>query len=239
MRLAMWDLGQCDRKRCSGAKLVRHGVVEELRLGQRFPGVVLSPVGTRCMSAEDAGLIAQHGLAVIDCSWNQLDAVPFAKTKGHAPRLLPFLVASNPVNYGRPQKLNCAEALAAALYVSGHVDAAERVMGKFKWGHAFFSLNGEYLEAYRRCATAAEVLEAQHRILNGGPGDEGGGAAAGQAARPRHLDLPSSSSGEEEGEEIEEAEAEEAELASAGGEEGDRALREGVQALTMTLTIPA
>ena len=38
LRLAMWDLGQCDRKRCSGTKLVRHRMVEELSLGQKFPG---------------------------------------------------------------------------------------------------------------------------------------------------------------------------------------------------------
>jgi pre-rRNA-processing protein TSR3 len=115
--LGMWDLGQCDKKRCTGTRLVHQRVCKELRLGVPFPGVILSPAGTRCVSREDAELIRSKGLAVVDCSWNRLDDVPFNKIKGTAPRLLPFLVAVNPVNYGRAAKLSCAEAFAAALYI--------------------------------------------------------------------------------------------------------------------------
>ena len=76
-RLAMWDLGQCDKKRCTGTKLVRQHVVSELRLGVPFPGVILSPNGKCCVSNEDKELIGAKGLAVVDCSWNKLDEVPF------------------------------------------------------------------------------------------------------------------------------------------------------------------
>ena len=78
-RLSMWDLGQCDKKRCTGTKLVRQNVVSELRLGVPFPGVVLSPNGKCCVSNDDKELIGAKGLAVVDCSWNKLDQVPFGE----------------------------------------------------------------------------------------------------------------------------------------------------------------
>lgn len=87
-RLAMWDLGQCDKKRCTGTRLVRQGLVQELRLGQVFPGVILSPSGTRCVSRQDAELLAAKGLAVVDCSWNRLDDVPFGESCGGSSLLL-------------------------------------------------------------------------------------------------------------------------------------------------------
>jgi hypothetical protein len=52
-------------------------VVQELRLGVSFPGIILSPMGKACVSREDKDLIAVKGLAVVDCSWNRLEDVPF------------------------------------------------------------------------------------------------------------------------------------------------------------------
>ena len=168
VKLALWDFGQCDRKRCTGLRLVRHKLVKEMRMKQRFAGICLSPLGRESICRADAKFIAAHGLSVVDCSWNRVEETPIAQIRCGPPKLLPFLVAANPVNYGRPARLTCAEALAAALYICGWKDQAEALMSKFKWGHAFFSLNEDYLEAYAQCDSAEEVIEAQNRLLTEG-----------------------------------------------------------------------
>ena len=85
-RLAMWDLGQCDKRRCTGTRLSRQHVIEELRLGVPFPGVFLSPAGRACVSREDKELVAAKGLAVVDCSWHRLQEVPFSEFGSQQPR---------------------------------------------------------------------------------------------------------------------------------------------------------
>lgn len=163
--LAMWDFEQCDPLRCTGKKLYRNGALRLLNTREPFRGVVLTPTATEFVSPEDAELVRQYGAAVVDCSWKELDKVPWSQLRMGAPRLLPLLIAANPVNYGRPSKLTCAEALAATLALAGLDDDAHRVMSHFGWGDSFFDVNAELLAGYARCTNSAEVIAFQDQFV--------------------------------------------------------------------------
>ncbi|XP_059616219.1 18S rRNA aminocarboxypropyltransferase-like [Phlebotomus argentipes] len=164
-KVAMWDLNHCDPRKCSGRKLARHRLIRNLKLGQRFPGLVLTPMGTKTVSPEDREIVQNAGIAVVDCSWAKLDQTPFGKMKSPHPRLLPFFVAANPINYGKPCQLSCVEAIAATMFITGFKAEANWYLSKFSWGHSFVSLNAELLEKYEKCTTAAEIVAAQNDYL--------------------------------------------------------------------------
>lgn len=110
-------------------------------------------------------MVEEHGAAVVECSWARLEEVPFGKIGGRNERLLPYLVAANPVNYGRPWRLNCVEALAACFAITGHLDWAEEILSHFSWGHAFLEINEELLEIYSECTDAESVKAAEEQWL--------------------------------------------------------------------------
>jgi pre-rRNA-processing protein TSR3 len=164
-KAACWDLGHCDPKRCSGKKLMKQGLMRELHLGQRHAGVVITPNGKQVVSPADSSLLAQYGAAVVECSWARTGEVSWAKVGGKCERLLPYLVAANTVNYGKPWRLNCAEALAAAFYICGQPDWAAHVLAPFSYGEAFLEINASLLKRYAACEDAAAVKKVEEEWM--------------------------------------------------------------------------
>ena len=160
-KAACWDLGHCDAKRCSGKRLMRLGMMRELHVGQKFAGVVISPKGKKIVSREDKELLDQYGAAVVEASWNRIEEVPFGRIGGKCERLLPYLVAANPTNYGKPWRLNCVEALAACFFICGHPDWAEDILSTFSYGRAFLDINAALLKRYEACADEEEIKKAE------------------------------------------------------------------------------
>ncbi|TQV98256.1 RLI and DUF367 domain-containing protein [Cordyceps javanica] len=160
-KAACWDLGHCDPKRCSGKKLMRLGMMRDLHMGQRHNGVIITPNGKQVVAPDDRELMDQFGAAVVECSWARTQEVQWNKVGGKCERLLPYLVAANTVNYGKPWRLNCVEALAAAFYICGHADWAEQILEPFSYGRSFLDINEALLDKYAACTDAASVKKAE------------------------------------------------------------------------------
>ncbi|OPY48584.1 MAG: hypothetical protein A4E49_03462 [Methanosaeta sp. PtaU1.Bin112] len=162
MQLLIYHANQCNPKKCSAKRLARFGLaaltnkIEQIRMF-----LVLSPFSQKALSPEDRGA---RGLAALDCSWARAEEVfmRFHLTE----RALPFLVAANPVNYGKAFCLSTVEALAAGLIILGERSQAELILSKFNWGHVFLKLNHEPLQEYAAAKNSAEVVKIQEAYLS-------------------------------------------------------------------------
>ena len=153
-------LEQCDPKRCTAKKLARFRMITLHARVHQVPrgAIVLAPEAEVALSREDAPIAARNGLGVIDTSWKH---AVFPQMPHQRARALPYLLAANPVNYGKPFVLSSVEALAAALVILDHRQQAERILAKFAWGGTFLALNAEPLAEYAKAGTSAEVVAAQ------------------------------------------------------------------------------
>ncbi|KAJ5648050.1 Ribosome biogenesis protein TSR3 [Penicillium lividum] len=164
-KAACWDMGHCDPKRCSGKRLMKLGLMRELHIGQRFPGVIVSPNAKKVISPADKQLMEEHGAAVVECSWVRVKEVPWSRIGGKCERLLPYLIAANTVNYGKPWRLNCVEALAACFCICGHQEWAEEVLKNFSYGQAFLEINSELFNLYAACGTEEDIKRTEEEWL--------------------------------------------------------------------------
>ena len=159
IRITIYHANQCDPKRCTGLKLKRHGMARIVTRTRFMPkrAIILNPFGEIAFSPADRQRIADFGLAALDCSWEHAEKVLSHHVKGTS-RCLPVLIAGNPTNFAKLTKLTTAEALAAALYIAGFKDEAREVLSIFTWGHTFFELNAELLEAYAAAKDSTEIV---------------------------------------------------------------------------------
>jgi pre-rRNA-processing protein TSR3 len=154
--------GDDDPDKCTARKLARFDLAELHRTHRATPyGVVLDPHAEQALSPADREV--GETLVALDCSWETAEAALFSMNGIH--RALPFLVAANPVNYGRPFQLTTVEAFAAALTILGEREQAESALSKFRWGETFLELNDEPLRRYADCADSTEVVAVQDDYL--------------------------------------------------------------------------
>ena len=150
-RASVIMMKQDDPSKCTAAKMVRFGLVRAVRQAPRN-NLILNPYADRMLIPADG----RRGICAVDCSW-RLAAGQFIDAKNG--RILPPLLAGNPVNYSRIGMLSTAEALSAALFITGRRDAAVSILDKFRWGHTFLDLNSNILEEYAGARTAQDMLQ--------------------------------------------------------------------------------
>ncbi len=168
IRLYAYHAGQCDPKKCTARKLERLGLLTFVpRLASLPAGtLLLTPEAERALSRADGPRAERHGLSVLDLSWKVTERVGrFPAVPRAVARALPYLLAANPVNYGKPFLLSSAEALAAALIILGEADHGGEVLAKFACGEQFLLLNREPLTADRAASDSAGVVSAQEGFI--------------------------------------------------------------------------
>ena len=133
-------------------------------------GIILEPLCGKVFGPEDHEVLLNNGGSIVglECSWAHIEesVEQVMKRTKLQPRMLPLLLAANPVNWGKPSKLTTAEALATVLFLIGREEQARRVLGAFRWGERFFELNKEPLEAYAAAKSSAELVALQFEFFD-------------------------------------------------------------------------
>lgn len=167
MKLIAYHAEECDPKKCTAIRLEKFGKIDIIHRQKKIPtgAVLLDPFAEKALSQEDLNTANENGLVAVDCSWNKINK--FQPLRSFCePRSIPYLLAANPTNYGRPTKLSTVEAFSAALYILGEKRKAEDILEGFKWGKSFLDLNREPLEVYSEARNSSEVVEAQHDFMH-------------------------------------------------------------------------
>ena len=149
---------QDDPKKCTAVKLVRFGLAKKITKTSPTT-LILHPFSKKTLLNSDKTII--RSITGIDCSWNYANVI-FEKKFHGISRKLPPLLAGNPVNYSKLNKLTTAEAMSSAAFLLGHESLSHKLMEKFNWGHTFFELNENLLNDYQNASSEEEV----HTIIH-------------------------------------------------------------------------
>jgi len=168
MKLYVYHANEDDPKKCSAKKLAKFGFVKLETNIRKTPKdtILLNPFAEKSVSIEDLKLASKNGILALDCSWKNAEkSFDYLDKRNHS-RAIPFVVAVNPVNYGKPFKLTTLEAFAATLYILGEIKKAEEILNLYKWGPSFLILNKEPLEEYRKAKSSEEVVKIMMAYLD-------------------------------------------------------------------------
>ena len=160
----VYDKNQCDPKKCTAKRMLKFGLAKEAKTLRSIPSgsIVLSPFAEKALSPADIKF-SKNGLVVMDLTWTNIDEFP--RPSRTQDRALPYLLASNPINWGRPLELNSAEAVMASLIILGEKEQADQFLERFNWAPEFLRLNGELLEAYASAKDSTEVVSIQNEYI--------------------------------------------------------------------------
>ena len=153
MQINVLMFNQDDPKKCTAAKLVRFGLAKKITT-LRSKTALLHPFAADTLLNSEKRIF--HSITAIDCSWNKAEKM-FQKKYSGIPRKLPPLLAGNPVNYSKINKLTTVEALASAAFILGNEELCSDLLAKFNWGHTFLELNVNLLKDYQNARSEDDV----------------------------------------------------------------------------------
>ena len=155
MKINLLMFYQDDPKKCTAAKLIKFGLAKKITKS-RSKTVLLHPYSEKTLLNNEKSLFTS--ITGIDCSWALAEQV-FQKNFIGISRKLPPLLAGNPVNYSKINKLTTVEAIAGAAFMLGDETLSQNLLEKFNWGHTFLELNENLLQDYKKAKSEGEVIE--------------------------------------------------------------------------------
>jgi pre-rRNA-processing protein TSR3 len=162
MPLYAYRDNSCDPRKCTVKKLEKAGLLKIFNKISQIPRntLLLDPTAEQALSPADKNV---RSITVLDCSWAVLDTRKVRSWRLR--RALPFLVAANPVNFGKPCVLSSIEALAAALFITGNRERASAILSKVSWGVRFLEVNQEPLDLYADAKDSTDVIKIQELYI--------------------------------------------------------------------------